>query len=164
MTLPRFALLIALLGSLALTLSIIIAPWDALYAHIAPGHRAEAILRELPYVPPIHGEGCLGTPRSTLAWQYLERAPDGAARFQRVLASGSAAGRIYARAGLLARAVMLPPGVEHALVTDTSLVYHAFTSASGTTARVGALMESTQSATLASALRTARVIRATCWD
>ena len=162
MTLRRFALLFALLGGLALTVALIISPWDALYAAVAPLDRAEHQLRRLPAMPPVYRGGCLGTPEPVFAWRTLDTAPDAVSRFRRLLADATPAGRAFARAGLYAHGAPVDVALERRLAADTTEVYLESSDVVGETARAGTLMDSASLVGLAQTLRRAPLVTPTC--
>jgi hypothetical protein len=79
---------------------VIVSPPELLWRRLAPLGWAEHELRTVSGVEPPRYATCLGTPRATEAWQDVAHASDAVARFRRVLAGGTSAGRLYALAGL----------------------------------------------------------------
>ena len=162
MSLPRFALLLALLGGLVLAVLHLVSPWDAIYAAIAPLDRAERQLRGLRAMPPLYRGDCLGTPEPVLAWRVLDTAPDAVARFRRILDRATPAGRALARAGLYAHGAAVDAATERRLAADTTLVYLTSSDVVGEFARAGALMDSASLVGLAQTLRRTPLVKPTC--
>ena len=99
---PAFAAVALSLAALGVVVALVVSPPALVWRRLAPLGWAEHELGAAPGVEPPRYASCLGTPRLTEAWQLVARAPDAAARFRRVLATGSRAGRLYALAGLRA--------------------------------------------------------------